>query len=451
MNYEEALEYIASRSGYDRGFVQNPFAGDEGAARGLRRTRAVLAELGDPQEQLRMVHVAGTKGKGSTSITVASLAQAAGWTTGLYSTPHLHSFRERIQLGLEPIGEGDFAALVGRGARAVALAEQAHPELGGVTAFELVTALALRAFADAQVDVAVIEVGLGGRLDATNVIVPAVAAITAVSLDHTVILGDTLEQIAYEKAGIIKPRKPVAVGPQPPEVTAVIADIAAARHSPLYRAGLSWRTSGDWRAACFEGPWGAFEDFELALVGQHQVENAGIALMAAWLINPRLLEDESRVLSALGAVRWPARFEVAGMRPTVIVDGAHNVESVERIVATIRTLFPERRLDVVLGTSRDKDADGMLAALAPITQRLLAVQSANPRARDAHELASMARSLGVDVQEFKLVADAVSAARAQAGPDGVVLVTGSLYLAAEAREALGLAHTDEIEQRLLYG
>jgi dihydrofolate synthase/folylpolyglutamate synthase len=369
----------------------------------------------------------------------------------LYVTPHLHTFRERIQLNLAPISEGDFAELVEAGQVAVVEAEHSHPELGGVTAFELVTALALRAFADAGVDIAVVEVGLGGRLDATNVVVPRVAAITAVSLDHTAILGDTLEQIAGEKAGVIKPGRPVVVGPQQPAALAAIAEIAEQRGSQLLQAGVDWRTSGTWRSARFDGPWGALEDVRLTLPGNHQVENAGTALMSAWLLDPSLLSDEDRVAAALGAVRWPARFEVAADAPTVIIDGAHNVDSMERLVETVREVYAHRPVIVVLGTSRDKDVEGMLRTLAPVAKQIFAVQSANPRAWEAAQIGAMARSQQIPTAEFSRVAEAVAAARATAGLTGVVVVTGSLYVAAEARVVLGLAQTSSLEHRLLYG
>lgn len=451
VTYDEALSYIAQRAGYERGFVQNPFADDDVAAFGLLRTRAVLAALGDPQDRLKIVHVAGTKGKGSTATTVATLAQAAGRSTGLYATPHLHTFRERIQIDLAPIGEPAFIALVRAGRLAVEDAEQAHPELGGITAFELVTALALRAFADAGVDLAVVEVGLGGRLDATNVVDPQVAVITAVSYDHTAILGDTLEQIASEKGGIIKPGRTVVIGPQQPAARDVLVGIAEQRGSPVLRAGPDWLTGGDWRHARFEGPWGTLSGVELALIGRHQVENAGTALMAAWAFDSSLLADEPQVRAGLAAVRWPARFEVVGREPVVVIDGAHNVDSIERMVETVRDFHGGDPVCVVLGTSRDKDVKGMLRALAPSTGRLLAVQSANPRAWEAGALAALARSLGIVTSEHQRVAEALVAARAAAGPAGLVLVTGSLYVAAEAREALGLAEPAEIEHRLLYG
>ena len=451
MEYSEALEYIAQRSGYDRGFIQDPFAGDEAAQRGLLRTDALLSELGRPQDALRIVHVAGTKGKGSTAATIAEIGYAAGRIVGLYATPHLHSFRERIQVALAPLGEDAFGTLVETGGRAVELTERRNPELGAITAFELVTALALQAFAEASVELAVVEVGLGGRLDATNVVQPVVSVITSISLDHMAILGDTLAAIAFEKAGIIKPGVPVVVGPQAPEALAVIEEIAAQRGCRMLRAGVDWSASGNWRSARFEGPWGVLADVELALAGAHQVQNAGVALAALSVADGDALSEPDLVSRAIGQVRWPARFEVVEGQPLIVIDGAHNGDSIERLVETFRDEFPVQRNVVLLGVSRDKDVAEILASLTSLGGPMFAVQSDNPRALDARELAAIARSDGIEARAFERLEDALSAARAVAGEDGVILVTGSLYLAAEAREALGLARTAEVERRLLYG
>ena len=451
MEYSQALEYIAQRSGYDRGFIQDPFAGDDAAQRGLLRTDTLLSELERPQDALRIVHVAGTKGKGSTSATVATIGHAAGRKVGLCATPHLHSFRERIQVDLASLGEFAFGALVETGRRAVDRTERDRPELGEITAFELVTALALRAFAEAGVELAVVEVGLGGRLDATNVVRPTVSVITSISLDHTAILGDTLPEIAFEKAGIIKPGVPVVVGPQPSEALAVIEEVAARHGSRVLCAGIDWTASGNWRSARFEGPWGVLADVELALAGAHQVENAGVALAALSVADGDALTNLDLVSNAMRQVRWPARFEVVEGQPLVIIDGAHNDASIERLVETFQAEFPARRNVVLLGMSRDKDAAGILAALASLDGLLFSVQSDNPRAVDARELSATARSNGIDARAFERLEDALAAARDVAGRDGVILITGSLYLAAEARETLGLARTAEVERRLLYG
>ncbi|MGH9174388.1 MAG: bifunctional folylpolyglutamate synthase/dihydrofolate synthase, partial [Vicinamibacterales bacterium] len=399
MDYEQAISWIIERAGYDKGFVANPFAGDEVAALGLRRTAELLRRLEHPERAYRIVHVAGTKGKGSTSATIAALARAAGLSTGLYATPHLHTFRERFLIDDAPISEEEFAAVAGLLAPADLLVQAEEPEIGEPTAFEVATTLALLAFQRAAVDLTVLEVGMGGRLDATNVVTPDVAAISAISYDHTAILGETLREIAFEKGGIIKAGKPVAVGPQPAEALNELKEIAAERSSPLFLAGRDWETKAGDDGARLTGPWGDWRGVRLALAGAHQVENAGLALMALWLLDPGLLADETRARDALANVRWPGRFEQLATAPDIIVDGAHNVDSIERLVATVRErVRKESTLYIILGVSRDKDIDGIARALVALDPRIIATASHNPRAADPERIAAAARDADLTAQ-----------------------------------------------------
>lgn len=445
-DYEAAISWIIERSGYDRGFVANPFLGDDAAALGLQRTAGMLRRLDDPQVTFRIVHVAGTKGKGSTVATIAALARAAGLSTGVYATPHLHTFRERILIDDESISEQEFSAIAEILQPIDRELQAEEPDIGEPTAFEVATTMALLAFARAGVDLAVVEVGMGGRLDATNVVTPNVAAITSISLDHMAILGDSLAEIAAEKGGIIKPGCPVVVGPQAPQALAVLERIATERESPIYRAGLDWNVDGE----RLTGPWGDWRDLRPALRGVHQMENSGIALMALWLLDPSLLADEQRVRGALATVRWPGRFEQVGSAPTIIVDGAHNVDSIARLAQTVAE-GRYGRLTVILGISRDKDVEGMVAALAPLAPAVIATASHNPRAAAPERIADAARAYGLSVEIAAEIATALDRARSMSQPDDLILVTGSLYAVAEAREALGLAETPEFERRLLYG
>ena len=450
MDYRDAIRWIIDRSGYDKGFVANPFAGDDAGALGLRRTAGLLRRVGNPQRAYRIAHVAGTKGKGSTSATIATLARAAGRTTGLYATPHLHTFRERIMLGEQPIAEGEFATVAELVATADASLRAEEPELGEPTAFEVATAMALLAFVRAGVDLAVVEVGLGGRLDATNVIAPDVSVITAISYDHTAILGDTLAAIAAEKGGIIKPRTPVVVAPQPDEALEMLKRLAVERGAPLYAAGGVWDVGYDGGRARLSGPWGNWNELALALRGAHQAENTGAALMACWLLDPAWLADEAAVRAALAAVRWPGRFERVAAAPEIYVDGAHNVDSMTRLVATLLETGV-RDLTVVLGVGRDKDLPGMIGALTPLRPRVIATASRNPRAAAPERVAEAARATGLSADTAPSIAAALELARATANPASVICVTGSLYAVAEAREALGLATTPVFERELLYG
>lgn len=451
MDYREAIAWIIDRAGYEKGFVANPFAGDEVAALGLRRTAGLLRRLEHPEHAYRIVHVAGTKGKGSTCATVATVAHAAGLTAGLYVTPHLHTFRERFLIDGEPLSESEFAAVADLLAPADMLVQAEEPEIGEPTAFEVATAMALLAFQRANVDLAVVEVGMGGRLDSTNVITPDVAAISTISYDHTAILGTTLEAIAFEKGGIIKPGRPVAVGPQPAEALAELRRIATERSSPLFLAGRDWQAEANGAGATLSGPWGDWRDVQLALSGPHQVENAGLALMALWLLDSALLADESRVREALASVRWPGRFERIATGPDIYVDGAHNVNSIERLAATVGDRAEGAgTLHIILGIGRDKDIAGMLRALAPLDPQITATASHNPRAATPEQIAAAALDAGLAVTTAPSVAAALDEVRAMAAPTDTILVTGSLYAVAEAREALGLAETPTYERELLY-
>lgn len=450
MTYEEAIRYIIERSGWDRGFVANPFLGDDEIALGLRRTAGIAERLGNPERAYRIIHVAGTKGKGSTCAFSAAVARAAGLTTGVYATPHLHTFRERILIEDEPLSESEFAAIAELAAQADVALQAEQPEIGEPTAFEVATAMALLAFARANVDLAVVEVGMGGRLDATNIVDPAVAVITSISYDHTAILGDTLAKIAAEKAGIIKPGRPVVCAPQPGDVLDVVARIAAERDAPLFVAGTDWLAESLPGGARLSGPWGAWSDVELGLLGSHQVENAGAALMALSLLHPALLVDEALVRVALRDVRWPGRLEQIATSPDVWVDGAHNVDSMTRLAASLRDLAAGRPLVVILGVGRDKDIDGITRALAPVAARIYATASHNPRAAAPETIAESAAAAGVACETTTSVAVALERAML-ADSDALICVTGSLYAVAEAREAFGLAETPVYERSLLYG
>ena len=449
MNYREAIRWIIERAGYEKGFVANPFAGDDIAALGLRRTAALLRGLGSPEMTYQIVHVAGTKGKGSVSATVEALVRAAGRKTGLYATPHLHTFRERIQVGGVPVSEKEFAALADALVSIDADVQADQPEIGQPTAFEVATAMALLAFQRAGVDVGVLEVGMGGRLDATNVVTPAVSVITSISFDHTAILGNTLEAIASEKGGIIKHGVPVVVGPQQPEALSTLERIAAERGAPLLRWERDWQAAGSSDSARLAGPWGDWRGVGLALSGPHQVENAGAALMGVWQLDPGLLADEQRAREALASVRWPGRFERVAEQPDMYVDGAHNADSIERLVETVQ-LRSSRPPIVILGVSRDKDLGGMLAALATLSPRLIATASHNPRAADPTRIVELAIARGMAAERAGDIESALDTARRLATPDDLILVTGSLYVVAEAREALGLAETPVFERALLY-
>jgi dihydrofolate synthase/folylpolyglutamate synthase len=443
--YRQALRGIWERSAYDRGFVSNPFAGDAAADLGLLRTAALLERLGQPQERYGIIHVAGSKGKGSTCAFAASILHDAGYRTGLYTSPHLHTYRERIAVEGEMIGEEQFAALTRLALDTTEALERERPELGEVTAFELTTAMALRHFADAGCALAVVEVGMGGTLDATNVVSPLVSVITALDFEHTRVLGDTIEEIAANKAGIIKTGRPVVVTAQVPAAERVIAGFAEAAGSRMLLAGRDWHTRGRWTSFTANGPWGSYEGLRSGLIGGHQIENAGGAIAATWLLgHDGFAVSESAARSGVAAVQWPGRAEVVTRpgEPRYIIDGAHTPASAAALAATVANLGGDRATVLVLAMMADKDPATLIRALAPIARQLVATTNRSPRSLPADAIATAAAGVGLPTETAADVPQALAKAGALAGPEGQVLVTGSLTTVAEAREALGLAMPD---------
>lgn len=450
-DYQAALDYIFNYVDYER---RRSVLYTE-AAWDLARTRRVLHALGDPHLGLRIVHVAGSKGKGSTAANVDAILTAAGLRTGFYSSPHLHTFRERIRVDGQLIAPQDVVRLL-------AQCQPAIEAVPGITTFEIMTVLALLHFAQQQVDWVVLEVGLGGRLDATNVVTPAVSVITPISFEHTALLGDTLDLIAREKAGIIKPGVPVVVAPQEAEAQAVFQEIAAAQGARLVQVGRDWR----WQALSdgLDGqtfavhsaasPWPLDELRELRtpLLGAHQLANATTAIAAcAELASQGAPITAASLRRGLSQVVWPCRLEVlaapaaqlpvqdqvSGMGATVVLDSAHNDASARLLRAALGHYFAGRPLVYVLGVSNDKDAAGILAELLPGAAAAVLTCSRHPRAADPRELAPLAERYlpGDRVSIVDSVADALAQALALAGPETVICLTGSLFIAGEAREA----------------
>lgn len=436
--YQAAMDYIYSFVNYETKMPPSP----EAARFNLDRMRWLLAELGDPQLQFPSAVVAGTKGKGSTCALLESILRAAGNRTGLYTSPHLHSWRERIQVDRGLISQDEVIARV----------EQLKPlversdEHGPPTYFELTTALALRYFADQQVDIAVLEIGLGGRYDSVNVVTPLVSLITPISFDHMAVLGSTLTEIAGAKAGIIKPRVPVVLTPQWLEAEQVIRAEAAAQHAPLFRAELEGlRRVGlddqpDARAFWYPIPIHAEQ---IGLGGAHQLENARSAVGAALLLREQgFIIDEEALTTGLREARWPGRFEVVARDPTIVVDGAMNGASAQRLREALGTL-PHNRLILVLGTSRDKDVAAIARELVPGASAVVLTRSYHPRAADPAALAEQVRPFLAGPEVPLLLTDdippALAEARRLALPDDLICVTGSLFPVAATREALGVA------------
>ncbi len=408
---------------------------------GLTRTRALLAALGNPHRSFRSIHVGGTNGKGSTAAMIASVLGTRGYRVGLYTSPHLIDFTERIQIGGQVIPSDRVGALTEKVRQASDACLSEPP-----TFFEAATVLAFSYFAEAAVDCAVIEVGLGGRFDATNVLMPLVSVITTIGMDHQEYLGTTLEAVAFEKAGIIKQGTPVVVGRLPPEPLSVIRGAVAEREVPCIALGEDFKTRGE-SPECFayDGLRRRYDGLSCPLPGRHQLDNAACALAALELAEALGLEvGEEAVREGLRAVRWPGRLELVSRRPDVWLDGAHNPQAAAALAAHLGVLSSRRasaapgRLILVVGMMRDKDRRGVLACLAavPGVSHVVLTSAAHPRAASPHELARDCEGLGLPVVLRPTVAEAFVYARSLAGPDDAVCVTGSLLVVGEAKAVL---------------
>ena len=439
--YDDALAAIWERSVYDRGFISNPFAGDEAARLGLMRTAGVLIRLGNPERQYWIVHVAGSKGKGSTTVTIDAILRQTGLKVGRFISPHLHTYRERIVVQNRQISEVDFASITAETLAATIALETELPHLGGVTAWELSTAMALCWFARAGCDLAVIEVGLGGTLDATNVVDPVISVITRLDFEHTAILGNTLTEIAGNKAGIIKPGKPVVSADQPAEALAVIEARVKSTGSRLLLANRDFSVAGSDSDFTFEDPNGRIAGLRTILAGAHQVENAALAIATARAVaNPA---DEQMRAGLLDVVH-PGRFEEVRIddRTLVVIDGAHSPVAATALVQAVRDHYPGAHPLMIVGMLQDKDATLFVSILANIASGWIVASPASPRALPAPMLAESIETGGPVPRIIPGVAAAIAAAIASYPP--LVVVTGSLTTAAEARVALGLAVNDPV-------
>ncbi len=413
----------------------------------LDHMRALLARLGNPQRRLRVVHVAGSKGKGSTSAMLASILRRAGYRTGLFTSPHLCRVEERFQVDDQPITSAELTTLLDEVRHCV----ETEGRSGGVpyTFFEVATAVGFLHFVRRRVETAVIEVGLGGRLDSTNVCDPAVALITSISFDHTALLGDRLASIATEKAGIVKPRRPVVSGATVPEARTVIERVCRERRSPLRQLGV------DFHYTCVPGHVTAthiqrarvrvvtdrrhWPEFELNLLGDHQAANAAVAIACV----EQLREEgwhlpDAAVAAGLAEVCWPARLEVVGRKPLVVLDCAHNVASALALVRTLQSSFPPARRLLVFAGSSDKDLAGMFRVLSPHFQHaFLTRYTDNPRSVSPEQMADLLRENGqLPATLCPTPGEAYRTALAAAGSEDMICITGSVYLAGELRPLL---------------
>jgi dihydrofolate synthase/folylpolyglutamate synthase len=432
MDYSQAEAYIVSFTDYEK----TPGVAYTAANYDLRRVEKLLKLLGDPHLGSRTVHIAGTKGKGSTAAMIAQALITADYRTGLFTSPHLFTMRERIRINDILISEARFASIVKEVQPMVDRVNQeaAH---GQLTTFEILTAVAFACFKKNNVDFQVLEVGLGGRLDATNVARGDVCVITSISLDHTEILGDTLAKIAAEKAGIIKSGSIVVNFPQSKEALEVIERTCQTQGGRLLQVGkdITWRrTGGDLHHQSLVIKSNNVEyGLTIPLIGDHQLENAAAAVAALEaLIGLGAKISKEEIIQGLKQVHWPGRLQILSEQPVVVVDGAHNVYSMKRLLEAIKKYFSYDKCLVIFGTSCDKDIPGMARQLGAFTPHIIITSSAHPRAAAISILASEFSKQNVEVKVAENVPEAISQALSIAQKTDLILITGSLFVVAEA-------------------
>jgi dihydrofolate synthase/folylpolyglutamate synthase len=421
--YNQTLDYLYSFVDYSLKHSSELAKADFN----LDRMFALMESMGDPQKKYPIIHVAGTKGKGSVSALCASALQSANYKTGLYTSPHLLDFVERIQIDGEPISHEQLVELV----------EEIKPYVAKIeklTTFEITTALAFLAFAKYKVTAAVFEVGLGGRLDATNIVTPNVSVITSLSYDHTAVLGNTLALIAGEKAGIIKNKIPVVSSPQKDEALEVLLRVANSMNSQFTLVGKDIKPELIKSSLSGQTFILHHSSFIIPLLGHHQLENAATAYMA--LKKSGLKISDEHIQNGFANVRWRARFEIARLNPPLIFDSAHNHDSFLRLDETLQEYFPNQKLYLIFGASEDKNILDMFSALKSRLNKIIITRADHPRALGEEKIVSLADQAGVKSEAVFPVKEALKRALELSSKDGsIVLSAGSMFVTAEVMRA----------------
>ncbi|MBP8639739.1 MAG: bifunctional folylpolyglutamate synthase/dihydrofolate synthase [Oscillospiraceae bacterium] len=405
----------------------------QGTKPGLDRTRELLIKMGNPHKQLKFIHIAGTNGKGSTSAMLAAILKNAGLTTGLYTSPFISDFNERMRVNGDLISEDELASITELCAP-FALNMEDRP-----TEFELVTAIAMEFFARSKCDIVVLETGMGGRLDSTNVIEsPLCSVITNIGLDHTHELGDTVEKITVEKAGIIKENCPTVIYDLPETVRKVISERCRETNSSL--------TSADFGSICVSSndrfgqvfSYKEFENLSLPLLGSHQTMNAAVALEVIKVLRLQgIAISDDAVKTGLSQTEWPARFEIVSETPVFVVDGGHNPQCAEAVAENLKKYFPDMKRVILFGVLADKDYMGLAYFLSPVADTFVTITPQSPRALSAYDLAEKLKCFGKPVTACGSIETGINQALTLAGKDGLVCSVGSLYTAGTVRAFFG--------------
>jgi len=428
MDYENAIEYLYNLKIY-------------GMSLGLERIEHLLRSLGSPHKDMKAIHVAGTNGKGSVCAMVSSVLQKAGYKVGLFTSPHLLFFEERIRVNGIPIPQEKLVALI---ERIKPISESMVKEHGfeHPTFFETACAMAFCHYHDENVDFAVLEVGLGGRLDATNIITPLVSVITSISLDHTHVLGNTLNEVAVEKAGIIKEGVPVIIGVDQKEILKMITDISQKRQSPYYSTQRNSKYSlieSSSRNQRFDVEVNGrkYSDITIHLIGEHQVKNAQIALMTLdTLINQGISISEESIREGIENTKWPGRLEIVSKEPTVIIDCAHNPDGMRALSSAMKRYYRDSKKTLVLGIMRDKDIPAIVKEACDFADKIIITKPGFERAADPEMILPEVKKYCKDVKVIKNVSEAVDHAISVSEKDDIVCIAGSIFNVSEAMKGI---------------
>jgi len=432
-DYKSALDYLYSF--VDFSLTRNlRYSADKF---NLDRMKMLMEMNGNPQSSYPIVHVAGTKGKGSICAMLASALFEAGYITGLYTSPHLQDYTERIQVNKKEIMKSEIISLINEIQPKVATIE-------GLTTFEITTAIAFMYFSRKKVDIAIIEVGLGGRLDATNIVCPNISILTTISKDHEKILGNTLVKIAHEKAGIIKEQVPVIIAPQKPRVYAVLEKEAQQKNTHIIKVEKNYKLRYGTRS--IEGQYFSILvkknkkriDLFTKLLGKHQATNSLSAYAAMQLLNDNGFNISNKAIEeGFKNLKWPGRFEIISINPLIIIDSAHNTDSTQKLVQTINDYFPEKRIILIFGASEDKNIRGMLKILLPNCEKIIFSNSDHPRAIDPDQLLPIGRAFADNIEAISPIERALERAITLLNKDSLIMVTGSIFVAAAIRSIWG--------------